>query len=68
MKVVYNIRIVVVLKKCWRVYATPAIRKQFENLCLQSLALPKLSSRDFPLWYDSKGGSWKFLLGAVDFE
>ena len=47
----HNIRIVVV-KKCWRAYTTTAICKQFENPCLQSLALTKLSFRDFPLRYD----------------
>ena len=48
----------VVVEKCWRAYATPAIRKLFENLCLQSLALTKVSFNDFPLRYDSMGGSW----------
>ena len=48
----------VVVKKCWRAYATPAIRKWFENLCLQSLALTKMSFNDFLLRYDSMGGSW----------
>ena len=47
----------VVVEKCWRAYATPAIRKLFENLCLQSLALTKVSFNDFPLRYDSMGGS-----------
>ena len=47
-----------VVKKCWRAYATPAIRKLFRNLCLQSLALTKVSFNDFPLRYDSMGGSW----------
>ena len=48
----------VVVKKCWQAYATPAISKLFGNLCLQSLALTKVSFNDFPLWYDSIGGSW----------
>ena len=39
----------VMVKKCWRAYATSAIRKLFENLCLQSLALTKVSFNDFPL-------------------
>ena len=46
------------MKKCWQAYATPAIRKLFGNLCLQSLALTKVSFNDFPLRYDSMGGSW----------
>ena len=33
------------------------IRKLFENLCLQSLALTKVSFNDSPLQYDSMGGS-----------
>ena len=48
----------VMAKKCWRAYATPAIRKVFEKLCLQSWALTKVSFNDFPLQYDSMGGSW----------
>ena len=48
----------VVVEKCWRAYATPAIRKLFENVCLQSLALTKVSFNDFPLRYDRMGGSW----------
>ena len=47
-----------VVEKCWRAYGTPAIRKLFENLCLQSLALTKVSFIDFPLRYDSMGCSW----------
>ena len=43
---------------CWRAYATPAIRKRFRNLCLQSLALTKVSFNEFLLRYDSMGGSW----------
>ena len=46
------------MKNCWRACATPAIRKWFENVCLQSLALTKVSFNDFPLRCDSMGGSW----------
>ena len=41
----------------YRAYATTAISKLFENLCLQSLALTKVSFNDFPLRYDSMSGS-----------
>ena len=56
-----------VVKKCWRACATPAIRKRFENLCLQSLALTKMSFNDFPLRYDSMGGSWNISFRCVWF-
>ena len=49
---------IMVVTKCWQAYATPAIRKRFGNLCLQSLALTKVSFNEFPLRYDSMGGSW----------
>ena len=45
----------------------PAIRKLFENVCLQSLALTKVTFNDFPLRYDSMAPEI-FLLGTVDFE
>ena len=59
--------VVVVVKKSWRACATPAIRKRFENLCLQSLALTKMSFNDFPLRYDSMGGSWNISFRCVWF-
>ena len=47
-----------VVKKCWQACVIPAIRKLFENVCLQSLALTKVSFNDFRLRYDSMGCSW----------
>ena len=53
---------IAVVKKCWQACVIPAIRKLFENVCLQSLALTKVSFNHFPLRYDrgddSMGGSW----------